>query len=324
MSKIDHTRGSEALAFLIDQCLAPTPENYALAYIALTDPGSPIGQMVNAITSDGFRLRQDEADEIIRLQAAGRMPVSVADERAEHDALRHQAIKLGEAATSAAAATGAFARELSAEAETFDGGETRTVQIVARMIERSKSTELDLNAAASEVAALRQELETARHDAQRDQLTGLGNRRAIDRHLKRLADSGRPRVVGMCDVDFFKAVNDRYGHGVGDRVLKQVASSLAKACAPHFVGRWGGEEFLVVMEGDDKAAGVALLDQARGDLAKREFKLRENDEPMGQITFSGGVALATGDHADSIAAIHRADAALYRAKAEGRNRICSD
>lgn len=324
MPGIDHTRGSETLAFLVEQSLAPTPENYTLAYIALTDPASPIGRMVKAITVEGFRLRQDEADEIIRAHAAG-MPTMPSDpDHAEHDALRHQAIKLGEAATSAAAATGAFARELSAEAETFDGEETRTVQIVARMIERSQSTEIDLNAAASEVAALRQELETARDDAQRDQLTGLGNRRAIDRHLQRLADKGRSRVVGMCDIDFFKAVNDRYGHGVGDRVLKQVASSLAKACAPHFVGRWGGEEFLIVMDAQDTATGVALLDRARADLARREFKLRENDEPMGQITFSGGVAIATGDHAESIAAIHRADAALYQAKAAGRNCIRSD
>lgn len=324
MSKIDHTRGEEALAFLVDQHLAPTPENYTLAYIALTDPGSPLGQMVKAFTADGFRLRQNDAEEIIRLHVTGAVRRSPRMNTAQHDALRHQAIKLGEAASLAAAATGAFARELSAEAESFGGEEERTVQIVARMIEKSKSTETDLNATASEVAALRQELETARDDAQRDQLTGLGNRRAIDSHLQRLAKKGSTRVVGVCDVDFFKSVNDRYGHGVGDRVLKQVASSLANACAPHFVGRWGGEEFLVVMEGADIAAGVALLDRARADLAKREFKLRENDQPMGQITFSGGVAIATGDHADSIAAIHRADAALYRAKAEGRNRICAD
>ncbi|OBX19453.1 hypothetical protein A9995_06765 [Erythrobacter sp. QSSC1-22B] len=324
MPKIDHTPGDDALAFLVDQHLAPTPENYTLAYIALTDPGSPIGQMVKAFNSDGFRLRQTHADEIVRLHLAGSAQASASPDHAQQDALRHQAIKLGEAASSAAAATGAFARELSEEAGTIGGEEARTVKIVARMIERSKSTEIDLNATASEVAALRQELEAARDDAQRDQLTGLGNRRAIDRHLQRLAKKGSARVLGLCDVDFFKRVNDRYGHGVGDRVLKQVASSLANACAPHFVGRWGGEEFLVVMEGGDKAAGVAMLDQARADLAKREFKLRENDQPMGQITFSGGVAVATGEHADSVAAIHRADAALYRAKAEGRNRICSD
>lgn len=323
MSKIDHTRGSDALAFLVDQHLPPVPENYTLAYIALTDPESPIGQMVKAFTADGFRLRQNDADEIIRLHLSGAVRARARPDGAQQDALRHQAIKLGEAASSAAAATGAFARELSAEAGSIGAEEARTVQIVARMIEQSRSTEIDLNATASEVAALRQELETARDDAQRDQLTGLGNRRAIERHLQRLANKGSTRLVGLCDIDLFKSVNDRYGHGVGDRVLKQVASSLANACAPHFVGRWGGEEFLVVMEGGDTAAGVALLDKARADLAKREFKLRENDEPMGQITFSGGVAIATGDHADSIAAIHRADAALYRAKAEGRNCIRS-
>lgn len=321
----DGIPGQEALAFLARHGLDPTPQNYTLAYIALTDPASAIGQAVHALADDGFRIRQEEADEIIGARAK---PASEAETdplaSQEHETLRHQTIRLGEMATSAAAASGAFARELSNEAQALGSEATSTIQIVARMIERSKSTENRFNAAAEEVAALREKLEVARDDAQRDMLTGLGNRRAIDQHLRQLADAGRPRVIGMCDIDNFKAINDRYGHGVGDRVLKMVATALADACRPHFVGRWGGEEFLVVMPGDDLAAGIQLLDGARADLADREFKLRETDERMGAITFSGGVAVARGDHDSSIAALHRADAALYRSKVAGRNQILAD
>jgi diguanylate cyclase len=323
--KIDYSIGERALAFLNRQCLAPTPQNYALAYIALADPQSPIGKAVNEITCDGVRIRQDEADEIICAQAGGFPGLAPAGgDGDDRDALRHQTIKLSEVASSAAAATGAFARELSFEAQALDGAGSRTVQIVAQMIERSKSTEIDLNAAANEVAALRQELEAARDDAQRDQLTGLGNRRAIDRYLQRLAKEGNSYVVGICDADHFKTINDRHGHGVGDRVLKQIASSLANTCAPHFFGRWGGEEFLLIMEGADTTAAVALLDRARADLESRAFKLRETDEPVGKITFSAGVALATTGRADATCAIHRADAALYRAKAAGRNQVLAE
>ncbi|CAM3261082.1 GGDEF domain-containing protein [Sphingomonas antarctica] len=322
MSSATQADAENALAFLAQQWLPPTPENYTLAYIALTEPKSQIGRAVNAITEGGVRIRQGEADEIVTLYASENAHAEPASNNdAERDALRHQTIKLGEVASSAAAATGAFTRDLSAEAEGFAGDEARTVQIVTRMIERSRRAEEELNAAAKEVESLREELEAARDDAERDQLTGLGNRRAIDRHLQRLADGGRPRAIGICDIDHFKSVNDRFGHGVGDRVLKLVASSLAASCAPHFVGRWGGEEFLVVMDDEDQDSGMALLDAARADLSVRKLKLRENDEPLGVISFSAGVAVTSGDHGANIAAIHRADTGLYCAKAQGRNRV---
>ena len=312
----------QALAFLAAQWLPPTPQNYTLAYIALTEPKSEIGRAVNAITDGGVRIRQGEADEIVQLYA-GMEPAKSSEDpnKAERDALRHQTIMLGEVASNAAAATSDFTRDLSAEAEAFDGEEARTVQIVTRMIDRSRRAEDELNAAVKQVEALRQELESARDDAERDQLTSLGNRRAIERHLQKLAEKGQPRAIGICDIDNFKSVNDRFGHGVGDRVLKLVATSIAESCAPHFVGRWGGEEFVVIMDGFTHDDGVHLLDTARADLSVRKLKLRENDEPLGVISFSAGVAATDGDHAANIAAIHRADASLYRAKAAGRNLV---
>ena len=314
--------GEEALTFLARQRLVPTPPNYTLAYLVLTEPDALIARAVTAITDGGVRLRQEEADEILRLYTGEIARGGPADgEDAGRVALRHQTLRLSEVASSAAAATGNFSRDLTTQAEALDGDAARTIQVISRMIERSRRAENELSAAAREVEALRQELEAARGDAERDQLTGLGNRRAIERHLQQLADKGCSRVVGICDIDRFKSINDRYGHGVGARVLRLVASTLAVSCSPHFVGRWGGEEFLLVLEGDDPGHGVALLDAARADLSMREFKLRETDEPIGLISFSAGVAVASGDHASSTAAIHRADAGLYRAKAEGRNRV---
>ncbi len=315
---------AKPLEFLARHRLAATPQNYTLAYVALSDPGSPIGRAVAEIIAEGYRIKQDEADHI--LEAHGTTTFFGAYERKNGELsahLRHQTIKIGELASSAADATGALARELSEEATTLSGGGADSTSIVARMIEHSLQAQARLTAAMDEVKTLREELEAARNDAQRDELTGLANRRAIDAHLAELAEKGEPRVIALCDIDHFKSVNDRYGHGVGDRVIKLVASTLEDACTAQFVGRWGGEEFIVIMPSSDIAAVIKRLNQARQTLADTKFKLRETDEPMGLISFSGGVALAVGGKQANVTALQRADKALYRAKDEGRNCILS-
>ena len=316
--------GAKTLAFLASHRLAATPQNYTLAYIALNDPGSPIGRAVAQIISDGYRIKQDEADDILEAHSTTTFFGAYDSKNGELSAhLRHQSLKLSELASSAADATGTFARELSEEAQADPAGSGDTSSIVARMIEHSLHAQSQLTAAMDEVRALREELEAARNDAQRDELTSLANRRAIDAHLAELAEKGDARVIALVDIDNFKSINDRYGHGVGDRVIKLVASTLEDACAPQFVGRWGGEEFIVVMPSSDLAAVVKRLNQARATLADTEFKLRETDEPMGLISFSGGVALAVGAGDANAAALRQADKALYRAKAAGRNCILS-
>ena len=315
---------AKPLEFLARHRLAATPQNYTLAYVALSDPGSPIGRAVAEIIAEGYRIKQDEADHI--LEAHGTTTFFGAYERKNGELsahLRHQTIKIGELASSGADATGALARELSEEATTLSGGGADSTSIVARMIEHSLQAQARLTAAMDEVKTLREELEAARNDAQRDELTGLANRRAIDAHLAELAEKGEPRVIALCDIDHFKSVNDRYGHGVGDRVIKLVASTLEDACTAQFVGRWGGEEFIVIMPSSDIAAVIKRLNQARQTLADTKFKLRETDEPMGLISFSGGVALAVGGKQANVTALQQADKALYRAKDEGRNCILS-
>ena len=315
---------AKPLEFLARHRLAATPQNYTLAYVALSDPGSPIGRAVAEIIAEGYRIKQDEADHI--LEAHGTTTFFGAYERKNGELsahLRHQTIKIGELASSAADATGALARELSEEATTLSGGGADSTSIVARMIEHSLQAQARLTAAMDEVKTLREELEAARNDAQRDELTGLANRRAIDAHLAELAEKGEPRVIALCDIDHFKSVNDRYGHGVGDRVIKLVASTLEDACTAQFVGRWGGEEFIVIMPSSDIAAVIKRLNQARQTLSDTKFKLRETDEPMGLISFSGGVALAVGGKQANVTALQQADKALYRAKDEGRNCILS-
>jgi len=310
--------GQRVLRFLSGHQLAPTPQNYTLAYIALTEPHSLIGRAVNAFVRDDLRIWQRDADKIFAMQED---EAQEAEKSAEHLALQRQALKLSEMTASAAQVTETFVRDLDYEAQALCQTRAPTIEIVNRMIGQSRQAEANFKAASAEIETLRLELSAARNDAERDSLTGLGNRRAAERVLRQLGEERQPRTIAFIDIDNFKTINDRYGHEVGDRVLKLVASSLLASCGPHFVGRWGGEEFLVVMPGTPCPDGVELVDKARADLAGRYFRLRETDEPLGQITFSAGLALADGGPESNEAAIRDADANMYRAKETGRNRV---
>jgi diguanylate cyclase (GGDEF)-like protein/PAS domain S-box-containing protein len=145
-----------------------------------------------------------------------------------------------------------------------------------------------------------------------DALTGIPNRRAA---LNRAKDVRRLRYatsVALFDIDHFKQVNDRFGHAKGDEVLRAVAVTLAhQACGSDLVARWGGEEFVAIVCAD-LAGASALCERAREAVSRLEIP------GVGRVTISVGVATIT-DHFD--AALERADAALYRAKSGGRNRV---
>jgi two-component system, cell cycle response regulator len=158
--------------------------------------------------------------------------------------------------------------------------------------------------------------------ARTDVLTGLPNRRAIDDMLERAtahaSRTGEPLSVLMIDLDHFKAINDDHGHDAGDAVLQACARALrATSRAGDVVGRWGGEEFLVVLPATDLDGAVQAAERLRAAVSAAEVAI-----PRGRIhvTASGGVAVL-GDGADTDALVRDADAALYEAKRGGRNAI---
>jgi diguanylate cyclase (GGDEF)-like protein len=152
-----------------------------------------------------------------------------------------------------------------------------------------------------------------------DKLTGLFNRVRLDAVLNgeidRAARSGRPFGVILLDIDHFKQVNDEHGHQVGDQVLQGVAGLLAgNTRKVDTVGRWGGEEFLIICPHVDMEGIAQLAEKLRQAIAGHDFPV------VGQKTASFGVCTYwPDDHANSLVA--RADAALYAAKHQGRNRV---
>ncbi|HWP94178.1 MAG TPA: GGDEF domain-containing protein [Gammaproteobacteria bacterium] len=155
--------------------------------------------------------------------------------------------------------------------------------------------------------------------ATRDALTGLQNRRGLAAAYERAASG--PLCLVMLDVDHFKQFNDRYGHQAGDEVLKAVARAMSKNCRETDVAaRYGGEEFALLLPDMDFADGVKLAERLRH--AVRETAIAAPDgTPLPRVTASFGIAeRQPGETLEMLVA--RADEALYRAKREGRDRVC--
>ena len=153
--------------------------------------------------------------------------------------------------------------------------------------------------------------------AYRDELTGLPGRRALNECLQRV---GATYTIAMVDVDHFKRFNDTHGHDNGDDVLKLVAARLAGVGGGGRAFRYGGEEFAIVMPDTDSEAACKVLDEIRRRFAEIHYPAQPQDL---WCTFSAGV-VDLHDDCDSLMMASQADAALYRAKAAGRDRIDVD
>ncbi len=158
----------------------------------------------------------------------------------------------------------------------------------------------------------------------KDPLTGLYNRRyleeTLDREIRRAIRSEQPLSILMLDLDHFKRINDTYGHQGGDAVLRETAQFLIRSIrAEDVVCRYGGEEFVVILPTANLRSAKTRAERLRSRL--RELTVRHQGHSLANITTSIGVATLPIHGADPKTLLHAADAALYRAKHEGRDRV---
>jgi diguanylate cyclase (GGDEF)-like protein len=176
--------------------------------------------------------------------------------------------------------------------------------------------------------ALQQELNQAKEmlafQASRDVLTGLLNRRAIiealDKEISRSYRQQQPLCVAMCDIDFFKHINDNYGHLAGDHVIREVTQRINAELRPYdLAGRYGGEEFLLLFNSSLKEAHKSL-ERIRLSIANMPFNYQKE---VLKVTISSGVTVydSPDEEGDRQVLIDAADKAMYGAKENGRNRV---
>lgn len=187
------------------------------------------------------------------------------------------------------------------------------VSLLQQLAERMRSN----NEAFTRTAQERSEYERA---AMYDGLTGVYNRRWADASIEQLAAKNGAFSVVLLDVDHFKRFNDHFGHAAGDFVLTKVAALLTRTLrGTDFVARYGGEEFVLVLPDASAEAAAMVAERVRRALAAVSFEMRDGTD-LPPVTISAGVAAhAVGESAADL--VKRADAALYRAKDTGRNRV---
>ncbi len=222
--------------------------------------------------------------------------------------------------------------DASIEAGIAAGGDDYLLKPVSEIVLGAKIRAMQrLVLMRTSLLALTQKLDAANKELVRisssDGLTGVANRRFFDETIalewRRARRHSNSIAMLMCDVDFFKLFNDTYGHQAGDDCLRKVATaiSLNTERPSDLVARYGGEEFVVVLP--ETTIGGALMVAEKIRQAIRELNIAHESSPGGRVTMSIGIASAApgfDNPPDDL--IHAADKALYRAKREGRDRVC--
>jgi diguanylate cyclase len=199
---------------------------------------------------------------------------------------------------------------------------------LTRAATRASKLEVNLSESSRELDVIRESLNKAEQRANTDTLTGLPNRRALDEFLRSsqiaAMESGEPLSVLLIDIDRFKQFNDNFGHGVGDQVLRLMASALRERVRDgDMPARYGGEELMTVLPGASLAICEEVAERIRRSVSECRITRRSTGELLPAITVSIGVAqFRPGESMAQL--IERCDGALYLAKRTGRNRVVTE
>lgn len=308
------------------------PRNYEIWYVYATGYNSALNKIINETLARNGKLTEADLEQIYetylsqvrtteRIDKVGSRVINEID-----DVMSLITDALGMTATFGDSLEGATQKLSNAK----DRDQVKSVveALVAstrEMQETNKALESRLVASKLEISNLQHSLDAIRTESLTDPLTSLGNRKYFDRAIEvavaQAAESGEPLSLLMLDIDHFKSFNDNYGHLTGDQVLRLVALSLKQTIkGQDITARYGGEEFAVVLPNTALRQALTVADNIRRAVMSKQLKKKSTGEILGRVTISVGVSmLQPGDDTDSF--IERADACLYAAKRNGRNRV---
>jgi diguanylate cyclase len=308
------------------------PRNYEIWYVYATGYNAPLNKIINETLARNGKLTEADLEQIYdtylshikttdRIDKVGARVIGEID-----DVVGVLSEALGMTSSYDASLSGA-AKELSLakKADQLQSIIESLLHSTSEMRESNKTLEDRLILAKSEISNLQQSLEAIRAESLTDPLTGLGNRKYFDRMIGMAVQSalasGEPLSLLLFDIDHFKSFNDSYGHLTGDQVLRLVGLSLKQTIkGQDITARYGGEEFAVVLPNTALRQALTVADHIRRAVMAKELKKKSTGEILGRVTVSVGVSmLRQGDDTDTL--IDRADACLYAAKRNGRNRV---
>lgn len=298
--------GKLAIDFLKCHLLPPTPDNYSIAYAYVTQTNSKIVSAIKEYESEGLRVTERAFAEI-KGQETGVEKINRIVEYVNGVIMRGK--------SGSADMTNMIAHSIQS---VISDGEYDPLAMLEEMGRHVAAYHNALEESGKEIDELRRQLEDTTNLASRDALTKLNNRRAIDARLQALHSTKKPFGVAMIDIDHFKSINDTFNHCVGDRVLVKMANLLTEAFEDDFVGRYGGEEFMVIFSEHEMQKAVERLDAFRRSLERQTWQVRNTDKTINAVTVSIGYARNTSNDHEIV---EKADKRLYIAKNTGRNKV---
>lgn len=323
---------TKAITQMTTHQVLPTPENYHLWFTYAGNYDLGLRKIVDKLISDKTPINEVISEKLYRKffsQDAEKKAIAQAG-----DGFKAEITKIMTILKDAGKDTSSHAGSLTSHIEKlsdFEGSEALkdiiklVVQDMDNISEQTQKLEKQLEESTDKIDGLKSNLENARIEGRTDALTNIGNRKYFDEKLLGLIETANENKEGFCliisDIDFFKKFNDTFGHQIGDQVLKVVAHVLKTATStagtPY---RYGGEEFVILVPNSSLDEATKLAHQIKLAISTKSIKNKNTGQDFGKITMSFGVAQFTKNEIPA-SIIQRADAALYLAKENGRNRV---
>jgi len=320
-----------ALERLSQDGLAPIPQNYTVYYHYFSGGMSALNAAFDGMTAQG-KLTQKQCDELYSRYIVADGGISFIKDA--NSVIDREVRKVVDLLKGSLEGTGRFGEQLGTFSGHLEGASSLDVlrEAVGKIADETRAVAAqndklqgDLALTTDQLSEMRDNFDRVYRESQIDPLTEVGNRKFFDQEILRaMAEAREQNIVLsllMVDIDHFKKFNDTYGHLIGDQVLRLVARTMIENLKGRdIIARYGGEEFVIVLPRTCVQDAQRVANQLRDSLATKRIKKRGSNEILGIITVSIGAAeYGPGEEVESL--IGRADAALYKAKQSGRNKV---